>query len=419
MPPGSKFRYQQWRAIVAISFGNALEWFDFVIFGYFIVPISKQFFPASERSSALMLSLATFGAAFLVRPLGAIVLGHYADRYGRKPALALTISLMTVGTALIAFAPTYQSAGLLAPITVIVARIVQGLSAGGEFGSSTTLLVEQDRLARGFIASWQFSSQALTLVFATSCGTFLSLALDAEQINAWGWRIPFVFGLLIGPIAVYVRSRIAESAEFQSIQVSSSPTSEIASFFKSKMLVAIGLVTLATVAIYTLVFMQTFCVRYLGFLPSDVFRVGLITGIAQVVLVPVAGALSDKWGRLPIAGIAGLIIMVTAIPLLGRMTTTPTFANLLLFQLWTGICVAIYVGPLPAMLSELFPTQVRTTGLSISYSLAVGFFGGFAPLINGLLINFSGSNVAPGYYLSAAALISLIALLAARKAGLR
>lgn len=419
MPSELKLRRQKWRTIIAISFGNALEWFDFVIFGYFIVAISKQIFPTGDPTSAFMLTLATFGTAFIVRPLGAIVLGQYADRYGRKPALALTISLMTLGTALIAFAPTYNSAGLLAPLTIVVARIVQGISAGGEFGSATTLLVEQNPRSRGFIASWQFASQALTLVLATSCGTILSMALDAEQIDSWGWRIPFVFGILIGPVAIYIRSRISESSEFRSIKISSSPTHEIASFFKAKLLIAIGLVTLATVAIYTLVFMQPFSVQYLGYPRSDVFLAGLVTGIIQVALVPIAGALSDKWGRLPIAGIANVAIMVTTIPLLARMASAPTFTNLLLFQLWIGACVAIYVGPLPAMMSELFPTQVRTTGLSVSYSLAVGIFGGFAPFINGLLINLSGSNIAPGYYLSSAAIVSLIALAAAHKAGLR
>lgn len=419
MPSDLKFRHQKWRTIIAVSFGNALEWFDFVIFGYFAVAISKQFFPVGDPASALMLSLATFGVAFIVRPLGAVIIGHYADRHGRKPALALTISLMTIGTALIAFAPTYRSVGLLAPLIMVVARIIQGLSAGGEFGSATTLLAEQDPRSRGFIASWQFASQALTLVLATSVSAILSAVLDAEQINTWGWRIPFIFGILIGPIAIYIRNRLPESSEFNLIRISSSPAYEIVSNFKSKLLIASGLVTIATAAVYTLVFMPTFCVEYLGYPMVDGFLTSLFTGVLQVVLIPIAGALSDKCGRLMLACGASLVILITAIPMLARVTSAPTFGNLLLFQLWIGANVAIYVGTLPAMMAELFPTEVRSIGLSVSYSIAVTIFGGFAPFINGLLIKLSGSNLAPGYYLSAAALISLMALAAARKAGLK
>ena len=419
MPSARKSPYQNWRTIIAISFGNALEWFDFVIFGFFIVTIAKHFFPADDPTSAMMFSAATFGAAFMVRPLGAIVLGHYADRFGRKPALTLTISLMTIGTALIAFAPTHSSIGPAASFIIIVARVLQGLSAGGEFGSATSLLAEQEPRYRGFFASWQFASQALTLVLATSCATLLATVLNAEQLDAWGWRIPFAFGILIGPIAIYIRLRILESAEFQSIQVSRSPAYEILKSFKFRTLIALGLVTVATVAIYTLVFMPTYCVQYLGLSLSDGFEASLVTGTVQVVLVPIAGALSDKWGRIPIAMFASLTIIVTAIPLLAHVTAAPTFANLLLFQVWIGANIAMYVGALPALLAELFPTRVRTTGLSVSYSLAVSIFGGSAPFVDGLLISLSGSNVAPSFYLSATAAISLLALAAARKIGLR
>jgi MFS family permease len=279
--------------------------------------------------------------------------------------------------------------------------------------------VEQDPRSRGFTGSWQFASQALTLVLATSVGAILSAVLDAEQINAWGWRLPFIFGILIGPIAIYIRNRLPESGEFKSIQISSSPAREIVSKFKSKLLIASGLVTIATAAVYTLVFMPTFCVEYLGYPLADGFLTSLITGVLQVVLIPIAGALSDKFGRLLLAGGASLVILVIAIPMLARVTSAPTFGSLLLFQLWIGASVTIYVGTLPAMMSELFPAEVRTIGLSVSYSIAVTVFGGFAPFINGLLIKLSGSNLAPGFYLSAAALISLVALAAARRAGLK
>jgi MHS family proline/betaine transporter-like MFS transporter len=411
--------YRRWQAVIAIAIGNALEWYDFVIFGFFAITIAKQFFPIYSPTSALLLSLATFGAAFVMRPVGAIVLGHHADRRGRKSALTLTISLMMIGTALIAFAPTYASVGLLAPFIVLVGRLMQGFSAGGEFGSATALLAEQNPQSRGFLGSWQFVGQALALVLAMSFSTGLVMVLEAKQIDAWGWRIPFVLGLLIGPVALYIRRRISESYEFQAIRVSHSPPREILSSFKSRTLIAFGLVTVATVAVYTLVFMPTFAVRYFGYSLLDCFTISLLAGIVQMILIPVAGALSDKWGRLPIAGIAALAILAAAIPLLTRVTSAPTFLNLLIFQIGIGALLAIYLGTLPAMMSELFPTQVRTIGLSVSYAFAVAAFGGSAPFINAYLINLSGAHAVPSYYLAVAALVSLTALIAARNFGLR
>jgi MHS family proline/betaine transporter-like MFS transporter len=410
---------QRWRAIIAISIGNAFEWFDFVIFGYLAITIAKQFFPVDHQTSPILLSLAMFGAAFVMRPVGAIVLGYYGDRYGRKPALILTISLMMIGTALIAFAPTRDLVGPLAPSIVLAGRLVQGFSAGGEFGSATALLAEQDPRWRGFFASWQFASQALTVVLATSFGVILSTMLEAEQLNSWGWRIPFVFGLLIGPIAIYIRSRISESFEFQSTQISTSPTREILAQFKLRLLTAFALVTVATVVIYTLIFMPTFAVQYLGYSLSDSFLISLITGVIQMILIPVAGAASDKWGRLPIAGTATLAIMGTTMPLLMLVSSAPTFVNLLIFQVWIGAHLAIYLGALAAMMSELFPTQLRTTGLSLGYAVSVAVFGGFAPFINAFLIDISGSTVAPSYYVVTAALVSLAALVTARRLGIR
>jgi MFS transporter, MHS family, proline/betaine transporter len=419
MPIETDIRCQRWRTIVAVSAGNAFEWFDFVIFGYFAVEIAKQFFPNDDQASAIELSLAIFGAAFVMRPLGAIVLGYYADRHGRKPGLTLTISLMTIGTALIVCAPPRETAGSLGPSLVLAGRLAQGFSAGGEFGSATALLAEQDPRHRGFFASWQFASQALTVVLATSFGAALSGMLHAEQLTAWGWRIPFLFGVLIGPIALYIRKRVFESVEFQSAPLNNSPLRAIVGTHKARLLTALGLVTVATVTIYTLVFTPTFAVHYLGYSTYDGFLISLITGVVQIALIPAAGALSDAWARLPLAGAATLAILVTAIPLLARVTSNPTFVNLLIFQVWTGAQLAIYVGALPAMMSELFPARVRTTGLSLAYSLSVAVFGGFAPLTNAFLIDISGSNVAPSYYLAAAAVVSLASLAAARSLGIK
>jgi len=213
---------RRWRAVAAASIGNALEWFDFIIYGFFAVVMAKLFFPTGDETVSLMVALAAFGVPFFMRPLGAIVIGNYADRHGRKAAFTLTILLMMVGTAIIAMAPTYATAGLLAPLLIVLARLIQGFSAGGEFGSATAFLAEQDPKRRGFFASWQFASQGLTTVLATSIGVTLTSTLTTAQIESWGWRVPFIIGLLIGPVAWYIRRHVDETTEFKTMQVSAS-----------------------------------------------------------------------------------------------------------------------------------------------------------------------------------------------------
>jgi MHS family proline/betaine transporter-like MFS transporter len=406
-------------ALAAISAGNALEWFDFVIYGYFAVTIADNFFPVGNKTASLLLTFGTFGIAFLMRPIGAVVIGNYADRYGRKPALTLTIFLMMMGTAIIASAPAYSSVGLFAPLLITFGRIFQGFSAGGEFGSATALLAEQDPKRRGFFASWQFSSQALTVVFATLFGAILSVAMSSAQLQTWGWRIPFLCGLLIGPVAYYIRRRIDESHEFQATAASKAPFYELLSFAKERLLVAFGAVSLLTAGTYTLVFMTTFAVQQLGLPLSAGFRAGLLTGTIQIVLVPIVGRLSDKWGRLPIALTTAIAIMLIVYPLLSWLTAAPTLGRLLVFQISIGVLIAGYAGALAALISELFPTRLRTTGLSVSYSFAVAIFGGFAPFINTLLIELTGDKLAPSYYLMIAAAITIRALMCARRLGLR
>jgi MHS family proline/betaine transporter-like MFS transporter len=409
----------QWRAVAAGSIGNALEWFDFVVYGFFAVTMAKLFFPTGNETVSLLLALGSFGVTFFMRPLGAIVLGSYADRHGRKAALTLTIGLMMAGTAMIAVAPTYSSMGLLAPILVVAARMIQGFSAGGEFGSATAFLAEQNPERRGFFASWQFASQGLTTILATAFGAVLTSTLSPEQMDIWGWRIPFVFGLLIGPVAYYIRRHLDETMEFQSTKTSQGPLRETLSEGKTKLLIALGTVVLGTVAMYTILFMPTYATRQLGLPATGSFMATLLTGAIQVALIPVVGALSDRYGRLPIAFAAAATILLAIYPLFAWLAAAPTLQTLLMVQAVIGVVLAGYMGALPALMAELFPTRMRTTGLSISYSFGVAIFGGFAPFIIAWLIEVTGSNLAPSFYLMLAAVISLAALTAARSLGFR
>jgi MFS transporter, MHS family, proline/betaine transporter len=410
---------RRWRAVAAASIGNAFEWFDFIIYGFFAVMISRLFFPAGSETVSLLLAFASFGVTFVMRPFGAVVLGHLADRHGRKAGMTLSISMMMAGTAITAFAPTYTFVGILAPIMVAAARMMQGFSAGGEFGSATVFLAEQNPKRRGLYASWQFAGQGLSTVLATGFGAALSGALTAEQMGIWGWRIPFLFGLLIGPIGYYIRRQVDETSEFRSAQTTSAPLREALSSGKTRLLVAIGTIVLVTVAAYTAVYMPTYAIRELGLPPVGGFLATMLAGAIQIVMIPPVGALSDKLGRLPIATVAIVAILLTAHPLFAWLVAAPTIESLLLVQAVIAVFVAAYAGAIPALISELFPIRVRTTAVSTSYSLAVAIFGGFAPFIIAWLVEVTGNHLAPSYYLMFAAGVSLLALGAAYRLGFR
>ncbi len=406
-------------AVIAASIGNALEWFDFAVYGFFALTISKLFFPAGDQTLSLLLTFLTFGITFFVRPFGAVVLGAYADRHGRKATLILTIGLMMLGTAIIAVVPTYASIGVLAPLAIVIARMIQGFSAGGEFGSATAFLAEQNPQRRGFYASWQLASQGLTTVLATGFGVVLSTALSPGELESWGWRTPFVFGLLIGPIAYYIRRHVDEAPEFTTVARSDAPLRDALLTYKSRMLIALGVVVVGTVATYMTLFMPTYAVRELGLKPAGTFAAGLLYGALQIVLIPLFGALSDRIGRLPVPTLCAAVVLVAIYPLFGWLAAEPTLTTLLIAWAILGVLIAGYHGSTPALMAELFPIRTRTTGLSISYSFGVMIFGGLAPFILQWLIELTGSKLAPSFYVMFAAGISLIALAAARGAGFR
>ncbi len=405
--------------MVAASIGNALEWFDFAVFGFFALTVSKLFFPASNETLSLLFTYATLGITFIVRPIGAIVIGAYADRHGRKAALILTIGLMMLGTAIVAVVPTYASIGVLAPLVIVAARMIQGFSAGGEFGSATAFLAEQNPQRRGFFASWQLASQGLTTVLATGFGVVLSNMLTPAQLESWGWRTPFVFGLLIGPVAYYIRRHVDEAPEFKAITRSEAPLREVFLSEKARMLIGLGVVALGTVTTYMTLFMPAYAVRQLGLDPAGSFAAGLLYGVIQIALIPIFGSLSDRIGRLPVPAVCAVAMLLVVYPMFAWLASAPTLQTLLWVWVIFGVLIAGYHGSIPALMSELFPTRTRTTGLSISYAFGVMFFGGFAPYILTWLIEVTGSKLAPSFYLMFAAGISIIALAGARGAGYR
>lgn len=408
-------RSHAWRAVVATSIGNALEWFDLVVYGFFAVVIAKLFFPAGNDTVSLLLTLGTFGVSFFMRPLGAIVIGAYADRAGRKAALTLSILLMMLGTAIIVVLPTYETIGIAAPLILVFARLMQGFSAGGEFGSATAFLAEHVPNRRGFFASWQVASQGLTTVLAAIFGTVLTGSLTPAQLMSWGWRVPFVFGLLIGPIAYYIRSNVDETPEFLAAETTQSPLRDTFAGHKTRLLIAIGIVVLGTVATYLVLFMPTYGVKQLGLPPSIAFSAVVLTGLIQMVGSPFVGHWSDKVGRTGLMLTSAAVMLVLIYPAFSWLVARPSAGTLIAVQVATGVVVTGYFAALPGLLSEIFPVATRTTGMSLAYNIAVTVFGGFGPFIIAWLIRETGEKVAPSFYLMFAALLSFIALVAARK----
>jgi MHS family proline/betaine transporter-like MFS transporter len=406
------------RVIVATSIGNALEWFDFVVYGFLAVTMAKLFFPASDQVASLLLTFGTFGITFLLRPLGAILIGAYTDRRGRKPALTLTITLMMVGTAMMAIVPTYRSIGVWAALAVIAARMLQSLSAGGEYGAATAFLVEQDPTRRGFLASWQYASQSLTTILATGFGAGLSNILTLEQLEAWGWRIPFVFGLLIGPVAYYIRRQLHETPQFSAMPAPRAPIRRIIAGYKLRVVLCIGVIAVSSINVYTILFMPTFAIKQLGLPPSVAYLGGLLTGTFQLILIPVVGLLSDRYGRTLMPLAAAVAVLFLIYPMFAWMVAVPALSTLLMVQCALGILNALYLGCQAGLISELFPTRLLGSGLSIGNALAVTIFGGFAPFISVLLIEVTGSPLAPSFYLMFGAVISITALIGVRRLGL-
>ncbi|WP_201285450.1 MFS transporter [Chelativorans xinjiangense] len=407
----NKVTPNQRRVIVAASIGNALEWFDFAIYGFFAATIARLFFPTESGTASLLLTFATFGVAFIMRPVGAVVIGSYADRKGRKAALSLSIVLMVLGTAMIALMPTYETIGIAAPILITLARLLQGLSAGGEFGSATALLAEQDPRRRGFFASWQVASQGLMIMLAASFGIALSGVFAAESFGDHGWRIPFLFGLSLGPVAFHIRRKIDESPEFRPAETLKSPLRCVVANQTLRLVFGIGAVIFATVSAYLVLFMPTYAIRQLGVTASAAFTAISLVGLIQLCLAPVFGHCSDRIGRFRIMIPAATVFLVCIYPLFAWLAAAPGLERLIVVQIVAGLLATAYFAPLPALLAELFPAGTRTSGLSLCYNLAVTVFGGFAPFIITWLIATTGSNLAPSIYAGAAAALSLIALI--------
>jgi MHS family proline/betaine transporter-like MFS transporter len=406
--------------IAAAVIGNALEWYDFIVFGFFTVIIARLFFPGESQYASLLLTTATFGVGFFMRPVGGILLGIYADRRGRKAALLMVIALMTIAIAMIAFAPTYAAIGVGAPLIIVIARLLQGFSAGGEFASATAFLIESaPAQRRGFYGSWQMVGQGLAVLTGAILGTVLTRSLTPQALDGWGWRIPFLFGLLIGPLGLYIRSNLDETSAFLQSRRSSAGQQASGSVLAShakEMLACLGMVVSGTISFYViLIYIPTFARTQLH-LPLDQAFLAQSIGLAcEVALIPIAGVLSDVVGRKPVMIAALVLDLVVTYPLFSWISASPSFGALLTMQIILCSLFGVFNGPISTALAEQFPTRVRSTALAISYNIAVMLFGGFAQFFVTWLIETTGTPIAPAYYLMFGAAVGLLAALFLRE----
>ena len=405
-------------SVIRVSSGNFLEMYDFMVFGYYASAIGRAFFPSGNAYVSLMLSLMTFGAGFLMRPLGAIVLGAYTDRRGRRAGLLLTLSLMSVGIISIACMPGYASIGVLAPLLVLIGRLLQGFSAGMELGGVSVYLSEIATPGhKGFYVSWQSGSQQVAVMTAASVGVVLSSMLSPEKMALWGWRVPLFLGCLIIPLLFKLRRSLEETDEFAARKSRPSMSEIFRSLLSHWRTVLIGImmVTMTTVSFYMITaYTPTFGNSVLRLASVKSLVVTLCVGASNLFWLPIMGALSDRIGRRPLLVACTILMLATAYPAMLWLVREPSFSRLLTVELWLSFLFASYNGAMVVFLTEIMPMEVRTTGFALAYSMATAIFGGFTPAISTYLIHVTGNRAVPGLWLSFAATFGLVAALLAR-----
>ena len=401
--------------VLRVTSGNFLEMFDFFLFGFYATYISKAFFPSGNELTSLLLTFMTFGAGFLMRPLGAIFLGAYVDQVGRRKGLIVTLFIMALGTLLIAAVPDYATIGLLAPALVLIGRLLQGFSAGVELGGVSVYLAEMAPPGqKGFYVAWQSGSQQVAIMAAAIIGFILNQAMPAAEIAAWGWRIPFFIGCLIVPFLFYIRSSLQETAEFEARHHRPGVREVFATLARNWGIVGLGMlmVAMTTVSFYTItVYTPTFGRSVLHLSTIDSLIVTFCVAVSNLFWLPVMGALSDRVGRKPLLIIFSALTLFTAYPVMAWLVGHISFPNMLIALLWLSFLYGSYNGAMVVALTEIVPAAVRTAGFSLAYSLATALFGGFTPSISTWLIETTGDKASPGIWLSIGGLCGLVATL--------
>lgn len=406
-------------AVVRVCCGNLVEMFDFFLFGLYATDIARTFFPASSEYASLLLTFATFGAGFLMRPLGALILGAYIDRAGRRAGLLFTLGLMAAGTVMLAATPGYAVIGWLAPAIVLVGRLLQGLSAGAEVGGVSVYLAEISPPGRkGFYVAWQSASQQAAIMMAALLGYAINSHFTKVDVEGWAWRLPFGVGCLIVPALFYIRAGLQETLPRRPAADSAGLPDALRSVASSWRVVLIGmlLVVMTTASFYLItVYTPTYGRKVLHLTAGDALLVTFCVGLSNFIWLPLSGAVSDRIGRAPIMVVCTALTLLSAYPALAWLVATPSFSRMLIVELWLSALYAAYNGAALPAIAELVPAHARATGFSLAYSLATALAGGFTPMVATWLISATGNKASPGWWLAAAASCGLAATFGYRR----
>ncbi|MCU4487893.1 MFS transporter [Acinetobacter ursingii] len=403
------------RAIFNVTSGNFLEQYDFFLFGLYAKAIGETFFHSDSSYAALMKTFLIFAVSFLMRPIGALVLGPYVDRIGRRKGLMVTLSIMAVGLLLIALTPDYATLGFAATALIFIGRLAQGFSAGVELGGVSVYLSEiAEPHNRGFMTSWQSASQQVAVIFAATLGYVVSLAFTKAQVDAWAWRIPFFVGCAIIPFIFWLRKSLQETEAFASRKEHPTTRQILSTLAANWKIVLIGMsmvATTTTMFYFITVYTPTYGKEVLHLTTAESLIATVMVGASNFILLPIGGYLSDKFGRKPLLITTTTLIFITAYPLLSWLTQNISLSHMLMALLWLSLLYSFYNGALVVSLTEMMPSSVRIAGFSVAYSLATSVFGGLTPMIATYLVEQSGSKSMPAFWLMFAAIVSLIATL--------
>lgn len=403
------------KVVTASMVGNGLEWYDFAIYGHMAVILRDLFFPEVDPIVGLIATYGVFAAGFLARPVGAILFGWIGDKYGRRSALTLAVLMMAIPTGLIGLLPTYESIGIAAPVILTLIRILQGLSLGGEFSGSITFMVEHaPKMRRGLIGSMSMTSLILGFMLGSVVANLFSSLLSPEDFLSWGWRVPFILGIAIGFVGFYIRSHCDESPHYENArdsgQLSATPVREAFVHHWKRMLEAFAIYITVTMPFYLVsIYFISFTELHLGLSNSESLTLNTVNLLLMLIAFPLSALLSDRVGRKKVLMTVALILLVGIYPLFEALEPG-NFWQIAILQASLAFLVGCYIGPVPAMLVEMFPTSVRYTGLAIPYNLTAALFGGTTPMVCVWLIDRTGDISSVAFYVMACAVASLIAL---------
>ena len=403
------------KIIIAGMISNGLEWYDFALYAFTALTISKQFFPAGNESAHLLATFGIFAVGFIARPFGGIFFGVIGDRLGRRTALVLSIFMMAVPTGCIGLLPNYAQIGMIAPWLLVLMRMLQGLSLGGAFSGSMTFLVEHaPPRRRGLVGSASVASLVIGFMLGSVIAWLFTLALSPDQYESWGWRVPFLLGIPIGFIGLYIRNHCEESPTYEAAKrggiLSKTPVKDVFAHEMTHVAQAIGIYISVTMPFYLLsAYFITFTEHTLGRSKEEALLLNSMNMAILLVFAPFSAWLSDRIGRRKVLGCTALAYVICTYPIF-RLMLSNEFASIIMAQAWFAVIVGFYIGPVPALLVEIFPTRVRYTGMSLSYNICAALFGGTAPMVCEWLIGATGNNFSIAWYVMMCAAISLTTL---------